>query len=277
MHSSKPLNDGGELSRSLFDLKSRNMDPKSLLVLPDDVLLETLSYMPLKSRVRHSRTCSRMSNVVDESLNGVKDLNRLKPSNDQIDSQLKTLSKMKNLRTVCESLPKHERWLQVLIQNCQKIEELRGWKIHLVENYITGLREKGVPIALKIIAPSYDYGGDDEQQSESLVRVFACVDAKLHIDNDEKMFELVTSQADLLLKVKEMDAWFLEKFTWRILAPDNKLKKTLELHNLEKISHVLFEKPLHLKLLLNSLPHLKHVEMYIVRDAHTIFGHFIHM
>ena len=104
-------------------------DPRSLMVLPDDVLLLTLSFMPGQKRVKLSRACKRMSCVVDQSLAGVKELDYDKWFGFKLDKyKTKVFSKFINLRVFCTTVWSKqfsERIARVLAKNCPNLIDMR--------------------------------------------------------------------------------------------------------------------------------------------------------
>lgn len=235
------------------------MDLNSLLVLPDDVLCDILSYMSLKTRVKHSRTCSRMLGVVNNSLRDVKDLSDMHVSDRHADGQLKTLSKLTNLRVFNQSLTtltRPDRWLEVLINKCHKIEQLTDWDVEHMDSYVSGLQGKGLPIKLKVIDPHFWYTRTDESP-DALLRLLRKVDTGLGVSN-EKMFNIVVQHPDLMTRVLHMNRLFVwggeqESDVWRKLVMMPMLR-TLK---------VQIDGPQELELLLNSLPHLTYIEVNI--------------
>ena len=104
-------------------------DHRSLMVLPDDVLLLTLSFMEGKKRVRLSRACKRMSCVVDQSLAGVKKLHYEKWFGSKLDKyKTKVFSKLLNLEEFCAKTHNKlfcERIARVLAKNCPNLRDMR--------------------------------------------------------------------------------------------------------------------------------------------------------
>lgn len=158
-------------------------EQESLLCLCDDIILQILSYMDMKNRVKHARTSKRMADVVDQSLAGVRSLPEDWTFRDERGSRMRTLSKLKNLRRMdASSFSIDSEIVSVMVQNCQKLEHISGWSLDQVDDYISGLHAKGVPVRLKTISA---YNCLQFCEPGSLSSVLQKSSAKLIIHADE--------------------------------------------------------------------------------------------
>lgn len=253
----------GVFQKTVVAVIAKTMDLKSLLILPDDILCDILSYMPVKSRVKHSRTCGRMHDVMEESLRAVKVVEYMQGrdliEDMHIDSKLKTLSKLKHLRVFSQPLPLKysNRWLDVMTENCHKIEVLNCFDVRHVASFVRRLRVKDIPVSLKAMDVFFRDSDSDEDGREELMQCLHEFDKGIIISGS--CFNMVASDSDLISKVTE----FKNFYQWDlVINGENALQTVARMSNLRtirsriKVAH-------HLETLLDSLPLLTYIEVEI--------------
>ena len=104
-------------------------DPRSLMILPDDILLLSLSFMPGMERVKLSRVCYRMSCLVDQLLAGVKELDYEKWFGSKlVKYNSNVFSKLFNLQTFHAKQYNRlfcKRIARVLAKNCPNLRDMQ--------------------------------------------------------------------------------------------------------------------------------------------------------
>lgn len=225
---------------------------KSLTILCDDTIRRILSFMSVQQRVRLSRTSKIIRFVVLESLLSVHLFYSRSPfewsfKGEKTDSRLKTLARMKNLRSMNISLNSGiENWekvVEVLVDNCQYLEHFRNWDMECVDAYISGLLAKGVPVRLKTIHLPYG------KPSHHLLSILQKSSANLILYATD-FYSNLSSVPGIHSRVHELVNGM------RPFRPEK--QSIFGLSNMRKLTGISCD-GIHFKLILNSMPHLTHI------------------
>lgn len=239
-------------------------DPKSLLVLCDDTIRYMLSFMPLKSRVKHSRTCRVLGYVVDQQLLSVKSLTRdecdamsLLTDEPHFKSRMKTLWKLKNLTSVMTASRADDEGrdevISVIVENCHYIRRLWLWDMECVFLYVSGLIGKGIPVRVKIME------NFDAEDKELAMKVLQETKLKLEIGSYDLPFLEQNGCSDRVIYVEIVGNCY-----------------SIPLHSMasvEKITRLVFEEGEEnmVQRVLHSMPRLQEIDVTIWGNGDKLF------
>ena len=236
-------------------------DPRSLMILPDDILLLTLSFMSGKKRIKQSRACKRMSCVVDQSLAGVKYLNYEKWFGSKLDKhKMKVFSKLMNLqgfyaktynKLFCESIA------DVLAKNCPNLRDMHC-HTRITQAYAKEKHETG---SLKLLVIRLNGSSEwDIQFVKELLQSYSYIFVKVFFpdgaDGKDDFLHYLEDAVDVI-KSRTIDSQIRDKYSDHKLM--HKLTLILTWSNIRILNiNRKIDRPA-LQSILNSLSKLQHL------------------